>query len=150
MESGDSTKAERCGSSKDTFKIRLMNIIKIILEFLGFSKQIAENQGQKIPMKKAEIEQRSENKAGELKEDGVKDDWIPKVEFYSRCLSILGEKHARNQVSKLLDCDCVITSIGLERDASNRIFLFIHYTEKDCTTYYKVEVNQKKALRFYF
>lgn len=126
----------------------MKGILLFFKELLGFGTQIAANQGAKIPMKQSEIEARAEKKAGEIQEAAKIDDWVPKVKFFNKCMGFGVERHAINQVKRLLDGGHVITSVNIERDTDGLLYLFIRYNQGFCKTYYRIEVNQKKAGRY--
>lgn len=132
--------------------MNILAFIEAIKEFFGFSKQVAENKGDKIPMQKEQIEavskkkaQKAKNKEEELREEGTKDDWVPKVRFFKKCLSLRWELHAINQVQRILDAGHKIIAIKIEREIEGDFWLYIRYIEEGCATYYRVPVNQRKA-----
>lgn len=126
----------------------MIGIWEAVKEIFGFSKQVAENQGQKIPMKQLQIEAKANKNAGEINEDSIKDDWVPKVLLFSKCLSMRWEHHAVNQVRRLIDAGSKITSIQIEKELDGDMWLYIRYTEGLCKTYYRVPVRQNKAEMF--
>lgn len=128
-------------------------IIETIKEFLGLSKKIADNQGQKIPMREEAIKGKSEkkgqrfaNQKDEIAEEGIKDDKIPKVEFFRHKMTFTMFRHAKKQVDRLIDSGNQITSIGIEarqrkdRKGKNILkeYLVIRYLEGKCPQEYLV------------
>lgn len=129
----------------------LKALLEAIQELFGLGRQLADNQGRKIPLKEDAIRerarrsaQRAANKAKELKQDGVKDDWLHMVDFYAYALTTRNHRHARKQVKRLIDAGLQIVDIELE-SRGEKNYLRILYKDKDVLREYLIDASKRNV-----